>query len=365
MNKPVVAPAASLFMCLVMSLACGGGDKDIDITDGGQGVECDPIAQDCDEGEKCTSIIVSEAPFESKTACAPNGTGVAGDACEYGDIGEETGYDNCAAGFLCLQGECVQICQRSGTGDNCVDGDNRNCLSLSDTFSEMELVMENIGVCLPSCDPIGDATTTPYTNCPASQGCYIIPTTGQGSCGPVPYPTKGQDQLCDSGEGCFLNACARGHVNFLPQMPGASATRVCAGMCNPVNTHTGSPGGAAGGTVNCNTDFADASRPDNGTGPTPPYQCRFVQSFFADTAAVPTSIGFCVSDATWGDCTLCDISTQATFLATCKPGCVDLATEGMIMAVSPAAVAPTSAARALEKPYLPGEYYGMSMATSR
>jgi hypothetical protein len=79
--------------------------------DGGVAGACNPITQQgCDAGEKCSWLVVQEDPFLGRTDCVPDGTVAVGGACTEGPPGETTGYDDCAAGSLCIAGMCKTIC---------------------------------------------------------------------------------------------------------------------------------------------------------------------------------------------------------------------------------------------------------------
>ncbi|HEU5060990.1 MAG TPA: hypothetical protein VFU21_30880, partial [Kofleriaceae bacterium] len=118
---------ATLFMGIASSglLACGGDD---DSTDGIMFADsapvdegCNPVTQEgCADGEKCSWLVVQEDPFLGRTDCVPDGTVAVGDACTEGTPGEETGFDNCAAGGLCLGEICRTICNIDP--DTCAEG---------------------------------------------------------------------------------------------------------------------------------------------------------------------------------------------------------------------------------------------------
>ena len=100
--------------------ACGGGGDDgdnggivvgADANNGGGGgggdAVCNPVTQaGCEAGEKCAQLVESEEPFLARTACVPDGSVTAGGACTRGEAGAN-GYDDCVAGFDCLNGVCT------------------------------------------------------------------------------------------------------------------------------------------------------------------------------------------------------------------------------------------------------------------
>jgi hypothetical protein len=95
--------------------ACGGGGDD-DVTldpDANSGPDaaaaCDPVAQTgCADNEKCTWIRVTDTL--GRLGCSPDGTVAAGADCTRGPNGDTTGYDDCAAGNLCVEGVCRAQC---------------------------------------------------------------------------------------------------------------------------------------------------------------------------------------------------------------------------------------------------------------
>jgi cysteine-rich repeat protein len=70
------------------------------------GLQCDPLLQDCVEGEACY-------PIPAGSICLGQGSGAQGDAC--------MSIDGCAPGFACLDGGgcmadacCASLCDLSG-----------------------------------------------------------------------------------------------------------------------------------------------------------------------------------------------------------------------------------------------------------
>jgi hypothetical protein len=67
--------------------------------------------QNCLTGQKATWIVVQETPERlGKIGCVPDGTVAEGGSCTFGPPGETSGFDNCAAGFVCSAGICADIC---------------------------------------------------------------------------------------------------------------------------------------------------------------------------------------------------------------------------------------------------------------
>ncbi len=69
---------------------------------------CDPLAQSCPDADDGCYVIDAET---GTTTCAPAGEGVAGAPCKF--------LNDCAQGFGCINGECVQFCDPAGDGAEC------------------------------------------------------------------------------------------------------------------------------------------------------------------------------------------------------------------------------------------------------
>jgi hypothetical protein len=120
--------------------ACNVHGQDVDA---GQCIDCDwrpPDArwlalfpalpggqQNCDTtAQRAAWIRVQETPERlGKIACVPDGSVGLGGACSFGPVGETTGFDNCAGGFICSEGICADICAldaQPGTPHGCANG---------------------------------------------------------------------------------------------------------------------------------------------------------------------------------------------------------------------------------------------------
>jgi len=81
------------------------------------GLVCDPVLQvRCSDGEKCSWLRIDTPNNLGSLWCVPDGSVAAGDACEYGPDGESSGYDDCVAGAICIDGTCRAICSASSDG---------------------------------------------------------------------------------------------------------------------------------------------------------------------------------------------------------------------------------------------------------
>ena len=302
---------AALFVGVASSglLACGGDDDSGDITfadsgtggDGGTSAACNPVTQQgCADGEKCSWLVVQEDPFLGRTDCVPDGTVALGGACTEGTPGETTGYDDCAAGNLCLNEICRAICTIEP--DTC--GEGFACSSYINTFSDD--TTENLGVCDPTCDPINQDCED------AAQGCYLQLFNGKATCARVATGaeelTQG-DTCANDGTRCFLNGCAKGYGGFL--YAGDSMPRDCTAFCTPVETYLIDPDGNQAGSQNPGAD-ANGTPPHDcaaGTIGATAHQCRFFQSYFIDMNFnyldyISDAYGFCTpKTADFGDCT--------------------------------------------------------------
>jgi hypothetical protein len=127
----------------------GDGDGDT-----GGGSMCDPQAQDCPEGEKCTFYRDDFNPNGANKCVQVMGDGVAGDPC----MALTGDSDSCAVGFHCwgtepdnATGACVEFCD-----------ENAQCSAGG------PCTITNGGtlpMCLPLCDPLAP-------DCPESWACY-------------------------------------------------------------------------------------------------------------------------------------------------------------------------------------------------
>jgi hypothetical protein len=243
--------------------------------------ECHPLEQECGAGYKCGRLIEATNPTVTRTTCVPDGTRAPGSACSYGDIAAAEGYDDCTAGAVCLLGTCRAICDVADE----LACDGGACTLTGSYFEEFEF---QIGMCLPSCDPVEQ-------DCAEADGaCYLVAANLTGVCAP---PALGSEELVQ-GDVCeAANGCATGHGCLLPEtIDDPEAPVTCAFFCNP-------PGE---GNIDCSSRFDN--RPD---GPGEGFECRYMSDFFGAPEIEP-QIGFCVDIAEWGSCEDSPI----------QPGCV-------------------------------------------
>ena len=136
-----------------------GGNDDggfINAPDGGIVGQCDPAAQDCPRGQKCTSYVATPG---SNTVDSTKCVEVIGDD-QWGESCERMeDNDSCAAGFFCMtdvsgntgEGRCLEYCE---INQPCEFGGE--CFAFNDGA---------LPVCEVTCDPLAPS-------CPSGQGCY-------------------------------------------------------------------------------------------------------------------------------------------------------------------------------------------------
>jgi len=353
--------AAGFSAAAFLFAACGGSDSDNSPIVPTGDVLCEPQAQTgCEAGEKCTSVVVSvndpATPavdeFKTETRCVPEGTVAPGAACEFGDPGEDTGFDDCMVGYYCSGGAggvCTEICEKTNNGTTCTGAGAENCVTLAGIFEETDL--SAVGVCAQACDPVVQDCEV------AGDACYLNPGSAEASCAVVPGSAADLDQddpcAASAAGNCFLNGCSKGYAALLPLPPSDTASQ-CAGFCNPVETHTAQTGSAGGdgAAIHCGTAFGDATRSDNpdiaGDNAGDNYQCRFIQRMYYPSGQnVDVTHGICVPVSLWGDCDACDITNLDTYLATCNDigtiGCINVVTlEGLLSQATATSFSPNA-----------------------
>jgi hypothetical protein len=249
--------AAGLFVVLT---ACGGtgagtdsetgtegGNTDTDTSTTGDGdgdgdgeQQCDPIAQDCPDGFKCTALDTDQDDFWDANKCvdAPDDGGVAGDPCTIEGEDMFTGIDNCAEGYLCLNvdenqenGACIEFCSSDMTCPNTSGGDGV-CIVQNDGV---------LPICLSTCDPL-------LQDCAGQAACY---GTGEPPFICFNPDAKGGGQ---DGTACgYLNACLEG-LSCAAAETQENCTSMEYGCCTPFCPLDGV--GACTGAEECVPFFA-------------------------------------------------------------------------------------------------------------
>ena len=187
--------------------------------DGGVAGMCDPMLQDCPEGEKCTAYSTDgdgppAAPWNANKCVPATGSGQEGDSCDI-EGGKYTGMDNCDVGLICLQtdddgkgGACVSFCE---SGMTCANPDAQ-CAVYNDG---------SLPICLVTCDPL-------LQDCPAGQGCYAAAGGGAFIC----FKFSGMPGEGLQGDECnYVNACSPGTACLTPDS--VSGCGAQGGCCSP------------------------------------------------------------------------------------------------------------------------------------
>lgn len=178
--------------------------------DGGVVGQCDPYAQDCPKGEKCTSYVATpgQATVDA-TKCVPIiGDDLWGEPCERFEDN-----DTCAPGYFCMTdvsgntgiGSCLEYCS---PGIPCENGGE--CFPFNDGV---------LPVCEVLCDPI-------LQDCPAGQGCYAAFDDFVCAMPGAPEGQGDDGDPCATIQGCNPGLICRGGTAGCP-MDGSCCTPVC------------------------------------------------------------------------------------------------------------------------------------------
>jgi hypothetical protein len=184
-------------------------------TGGGELGECDPKAQDCDAGYKCTAVSKEEGKPWNANVCVPvMGEGVAGDSCDVMD-GKYSGHDDCAKGLICMltdpegqDGVCIELC----TPDDECTMTSAQCEEYNDGV---------LPICLPACDPL-------IQDCGEGQACYQGGANTFVCFKEVAEPGQGgQGSTCMS-----VNICQKGyHCADAATQPDCAGAGCCTAFC--------------------------------------------------------------------------------------------------------------------------------------
>lgn len=187
----------------------GGGF--IDPPDGGVSAECDPAAQDCPEGQKCTSYVSmpGERTVDTTKCVDIMGTDQWGEQCERFEDN-----DTCDAGFFCMtdvsghtgQGICLEYCV---IDQPCEFGGE--CFAFNDGA---------LPICQVTCHPLAPS-------CPQDQGCYAA--FDQFVCAFPGYPEGlgGDNDPCST-----IQSCQPGLVCALGTAGCEGETSCCTPYCD-------------------------------------------------------------------------------------------------------------------------------------
>ncbi len=165
---------------------------------------------DCPTGQVCQSnaCVTRQGCTKNSECSAPT------QYCLNGKCAACLHSGNCPTGQRCVDGVCQVIPNPPGCNPVCKTGEfcyaNQRCISnwiscTANTDCKTNEVCTRVGsssVCLPSCDPSKNKSTTDRTN----PGCYagygiclsLSSSSTQGVCTPPPLPTR------DSGQSCLV-----------------------------------------------------------------------------------------------------------------------------------------------------------------
>jgi hypothetical protein len=180
-------------------------------------LDCDPFAQDCGPGEKCSAWADDGGDSWNATHCVPIDPAPAqpGEPCTV--LGSPvSGVDNCDIGAMCWDvdfdtgmGTCIALCTGSIDDPDCADA-STSCQISND---------DSLNLCLPTCNPLlGD--------CPAGQGCY--PGDEAFHCSPDASGAAGAQ-----GDEClFVNVCDPGLACVFGDFAGCADDTCCSQYCD-------------------------------------------------------------------------------------------------------------------------------------
>ncbi len=181
-------------------------------SDLGDSTECDPLLQDCPEGEKCTAWVKGDGQAWNANKCVKvMGDGAPGEPCTAPE-GGTTGIDDCGFGAMCWDvgendiGTCVAMC----TGE---PGDVKCPPAFSCAIADDGILF----LCFPWCDPLGDDCTAGYACIPmdGTFGCFL-------------NEAAQVNDICVSA-----NACAQGLLCIESAMASAACDAQAPGCCQP------------------------------------------------------------------------------------------------------------------------------------
>lgn len=211
------------------------------LADGGLGNlcfsgECDPVAQNCPEGNRCAYVRHDHV---TSRRCIPASTGTVaeGGACQSVATAEGDFYDTCAPGLSCTDrstssGATTFTCQRlCHGGEQCTAP--RDCIDV--------LRFEGSNERPRVCGTPGSACDVLARDCTDSRGCYPSPRSG-GVCVTAGTLAEGQPCAyvndCQEGSACVKNGtglvCRR-----LCRAPSGSPGCDSGQTCQPLQDHPG------------------------------------------------------------------------------------------------------------------------------
>jgi hypothetical protein len=188
------------------------------MSDGGIFDPCDPWAQDCARGEKCTPAAREDDGTTWDWArCAPivEDPGAPGEPCTV--VGSPTsGIDTCELGAMCwdvdpvtLEGVCIGLCVAPEDAPTCAQ-EGAACIIANDGA---------LPICLPTCDPV-------LQDCEPGQACH--PFGDVFVCAPEGASPGGVGESCED-----IAMCDAGLFCAVPELvPDCASNGCCTSLCD-------------------------------------------------------------------------------------------------------------------------------------
>jgi hypothetical protein len=289
---------------------------------GSGGTSCEPLAapgaQGCATGEKCTWVVLQDAPAPlGTTTCVPNGVKDLGDSCTMGPAGETTGFDDCKAGLICIGGQCQDICGFDGSPEAaCAAG--YNCTRYSDLFangSDDPIA----GACAEGCNPVTQLRTG-GSPCPAGQGCYLLTSSTETIAVCAGAGTIGHGELITGT--IFANSCLPG---LQPRRrDGITQDVECGALCQVTDVYMGVNEADEGGVAPYTCAAKGAAAPDD---PANGESCRYwwARESFDTLSPFSNTVGWCFKHVAFQYDSDGDSTPDAPF-----PRCVTLTTGDVV-----------------------------------
>ncbi len=168
-------------------------------------LDCDPIGQDCPEGQKCVGTSLAGETWDANKCVPVLGDLPPGAACQWDGLIAAT--DDCDADSMCWAGVCVPFCSGSASDPTCPT--SHVC-----TIAYAGV----IAYCQPTCDPL-------VQDCAEGEGCFWV--GDQFACMSA--------AVCDPpGQPCsFIADCCATQICVEAGLaPSCAATFCCADLCD-------------------------------------------------------------------------------------------------------------------------------------